>query len=149
WWSRRAGSVGGTPPSRLSRAVRVDGTPRRSSSTSSRSSPPPHLAKARLLVVRDALEDLQGRGSVVAARLQRGRVPRQVDRPLAEGQVLVARFAGSPVIVVDVRQGQPVSEDREVLAGAVRPRVVMGVADAEAMPQVRARSGDLSQDGRR
>src|SRR5438034_6087775 len=90
-------------PSRLSRAVRVDGTRRRSSSTSSRSSPPPHLAKAGLLVVRDTLEDLQGRGPFVPARLQRGRVPRQVDRPLAEGQVFVPRLAGSPVIVVDVR----------------------------------------------
>src|SRR5205807_6513250 len=125
--SRRVGSVGDTHPSTLARAVRVDELPRRFLPTSSRPRPPPHLAQARLLVVRDALEDLEGCVALVSAFLQGGDVPLQVDRPLSEGKVLVPRLSLTTVIVVDVRETESVPQDREVLPRAVGPLVEVGM----------------------
>src|SRR5207253_8833048 len=95
--------------------------------------PSAHLAEACLLVVRDALEDLEGRVTLVSVLLQGGDVPLQVDRPLSEGKVLVPRLSLTTVIVVDVRETESVPQDREVLPRAVGPLVEVGVPDVQAV----------------
>src|SRR5207247_10493684 len=63
--------------------------------------------------------------------------------------VIVPRFSFPAVIVMDVREAESVTEDREVLPRAVGPLVEVGMPDVQAVPQVWAGVEDLSQDLRR
>ena len=62
--------------------------------------------------------------------------------------MLIPRLALPAVIVMDVRESESVPEHVEVLAGAVRTLVEVGVPHVQAVPQVWDRVEDLSQDVR-
>src|SRR5437867_11837582 len=111
--------------------------------------PPAHLPEARAPVVRDAFENLEGRGAVVSAGLQRLHVPLEVDRALSEGQVLVAGLAVPSVVVVRVHEPEAVGQRRHVRACTVRPIVEMSMTDNEAVLEVRHRSEHLANVFRR
>src|SRR5439155_2746191 len=99
--------------------------------------PPAHLPEARAPVVRDAFENLEGRGAVVSAGLQRLHVPLEVDRAFPEGQVLVAGLAMTSVVVMHMHEPEAVGKCREIRARAVRAIVEMRVSDVQAVPQIR------------
>ena len=72
-----------------------------------RSGPAAHLTEAGLLVVRRSLEDLERRAPIVAG-LDRFHVALQVDRALAEGDVLVPVLSVASVVVMEINEPEPI-----------------------------------------
>src|SRR6266571_2527301 len=99
--------------------------------------PSPHLPKTRFLVVHGPLEDLECRRAVVPSTLQSLHISLEVDRPVPERQVLVARLSMASMVVVEVREPESVPERREVRPGAVRSLVEVRVPNVQAVPQIR------------
>src|SRR2546427_5556301 len=108
--------------------------------------PTAHLPQARAPVVRDALENLEGRGAVISTGLQRLHIPLEIDRAFPERQVLVAGLPVASMVVMYVHEPAPVGPRRHVRGCAVRPVVEMGMTHIEAELEGPHGVEDLSQD---